>query len=172
MNKETLNNTKDWREENGIIYFSVTTNGLTGNEWIERLESKQFGILGYAKHILISEDFKPAEPGKEIEVVVLRGNLFQNRERMTGVIRRKASEMGLETPNVEIACLIREKYPVQGLGVMYPRLIVVMHEPIIYAGIPFNLKTDYDDGVSHIGASTCFKDYLWRHDISFAFVRP
>lgn len=29
-----------WREEDGVFYFSVTSDGTTGPEWIERFKSK------------------------------------------------------------------------------------------------------------------------------------
>ena len=29
--------TRSWREEDGVIYFSVTSDGTTGEDWITRL---------------------------------------------------------------------------------------------------------------------------------------
>src|SRR3989344_4056544 len=60
-----------WREEDGVIYFSVTSDGMSGGEWIKRLESKGFRVGDYAKNVLRSKDFKPTE-GVVTEVAVLK----------------------------------------------------------------------------------------------------
>ena len=39
---------KKYREENGIIYFKVTSDGTTGQAWIERLEKQGFRLSKYA----------------------------------------------------------------------------------------------------------------------------
>lgn len=44
--------TRSWREEDGVIYFSVTSDGTTGEDWITRLESKGFRVDDYAKQVL------------------------------------------------------------------------------------------------------------------------
>src|SRR3989338_6914714 len=51
--------TRSWREEDGVIYFSVTSDGTTGEDWITRLESKGFRVGDYAKQVRRSPDFKP-----------------------------------------------------------------------------------------------------------------
>lgn len=37
----------EWTEKDRIIHFSVTSNGNTGEEWITRLESKNFRVSIY-----------------------------------------------------------------------------------------------------------------------------
>ena len=44
---------RDWREQDGIIYFNVTSDGTTGNEWIERFEKRGFQIEDRARSILL-----------------------------------------------------------------------------------------------------------------------
>ncbi|MEK7478188.1 MAG: hypothetical protein AAB645_02365, partial [Patescibacteria group bacterium] len=48
-----------WREQDGVIYFSVTSDGTTGEDWIKRLEGNGFRVGDYAKQVLRSPDFKP-----------------------------------------------------------------------------------------------------------------
>src|SRR3989344_1798944 len=48
-----------WREQDGVIYLSVTSGSTTGPEWIKRLESKGFQLSKWAKDLLNSSDFKP-----------------------------------------------------------------------------------------------------------------
>lgn len=120
---------KEWREENGVIYFSVTSDGTTGAEWIARLEKKGFRVGDYAKQVLLSKDFKPTT-GVTTEVAVLKGILFEDNQRITKNIRKNAEDRKLETPNAEIACLIREKFTDEDIEAMGLIWIVAMHKPI------------------------------------------
>src|SRR5687767_5139046 len=73
---------RSWREEDGVIYFSVTSDGTTGEDWIKRLEGNGFRVRDYAKQVLRSPDFKPTN-GVTTEVAVLQGMLFEDRNRIT-----------------------------------------------------------------------------------------
>jgi hypothetical protein len=120
---------KSWREHDGVIYFSVTSDGTTGAEWIARLEKKGFRVGDYAKSVLLSKDFKPTD-GVTTEVGVLKGMLFEDNQRITKNIRKAADDLKLETPNAEIVCLIREKFTDEDIEAMGLIWIVAMHEPI------------------------------------------
>ena len=121
--------TRSWREEDGVIYFSVTSDGTTGEDWIKRLEGNGFRVGDYAKQVLRSPDFKPTN-GVTTEVAVLRGCLFEHNDRITKKIRAEAARRNFTKPNAELACLIREKFTdkkIEAMGLWY---IVAMHEPI------------------------------------------
>jgi len=120
---------KPWHEQDGIIYFAVTSDGTTGEAWIARLISKDFHVSDYAKSVLRSKDFKPTT-GVTCEIAVLNGSLFSDSKRITKNIRKKASEMKLAIPNAEISCLIREMFMDYDLAVMGLMCIVTMHNPI------------------------------------------
>src|SRR3989338_2547198 len=120
---------RSWREEDGVIYFSVISDSTTGEDWINRLESKGFCEGDYAKQVLSSQDFKPTS-GVTTEVAVLKGMLFKDNDRATREIRAEADKRKLEKPNAEVACLIREKFTDRELEAMGLWWIVVMHEPI------------------------------------------
>ncbi len=115
-------------EQDGIIYFSVTSDGTTGPQWIERLEKKGFRIGDYAKSVLRSSDFKPTN-GVTTEIVILKGMLFADNERTTKNIRAEADRRNLTKPNAEVACLIRENFSDEEIKAM-GFWIVTMHEPI------------------------------------------
>src|SRR3989338_6302643 len=68
--------TRSWREEDGVIYFSVESDGTTGEDWIKRLEGNGFRVGGYAKQPLRTPSFKPTS-GMTTEVPVLKGMLFK-----------------------------------------------------------------------------------------------
>jgi hypothetical protein len=118
-----------WREKDGVIYFSVTSDGTTGEQWIARLESKGFRLSDYAKSVLRSSDFKPTK-GITTEVAILKGELFSDSDRVTKNIRDEAVRRKLQKPNAEVACLIREMFTDKEIEAMGLWWIAVFHEPI------------------------------------------
>ena len=118
-----------WSEKDGVINLSVTSDGTTGEEWIKRLEGDGFYVTNYAKEILRSPDFKPTK-GVTTEVAVLKDLLFVDSDRITRKIRAETEKRKFLKLNVEIACLIREKFTDKDIEAMGLRHIVVMHEPI------------------------------------------
>jgi len=158
-----------WREQDGVIYFSVTSDGTTGEAWIARLEGKGFRIRDYAKSILRSDDFKPTK-GITTEVAVLKGMLFADSERITKNIRAEADKRGWTKPNAEVACLIREMFTDKEIEAMGLWWIVAMHEPIDdSAGHPGLLGAGRRDDGRWLGASCDRPDGEWRQDSGFAF---
>ena len=119
----------EWTEKDGVIRFSVTSDGTTGEEWINRLEKQGFIISDWAKRLLLSKDFKPTT-GIVYTIAVLKGNLFSDNERITKNIRKDAENRKLTTPNAEVACLIREKFSDKELETMGISCIVTFHKPI------------------------------------------
>ena len=122
-----------WREQDGVIYFSVTSDGTNDPDWINRLERNGFRIGDYTKSILRSDDFKPTS-GVTTEVAVLKGMLFADSNRITKNIRAEAGKRKFTKPNAEIACLIREKFTDEEIEAMGLWWIVAMHEPIKDSG--------------------------------------
>jgi len=117
-----------WTDKDGIIRFSLTADGTTGEQWIARLESKGFCVADYAKSVLRSKSFKPTSD--TYEIAVLKGEIFSDNERITKNIREEAKNRKLATPNAEIACLIREKFSDKELEAIGLHRIIAMHEPI------------------------------------------
>src|SRR3989338_997685 len=139
--------TRSWREEDGVIYFSVTSDGTTGEDWIKRLEGNGFRVGDYAKQVLRSPSFKPTK-GVVTEVAVLKGMLFEDNDRIMKKIRAEADKRKLGKPEPELACLIREKFTDKEIEAMGLIWIVAMHEPINDSdGVPVLLYADrYGDG--------------------------
>ena len=156
-----------WREEDGVIYFSVTSDGMTGEDWIKRLSGNGFRIGDYAKQVLRSPSFKPTS-GVTTEVAVLKGMLFEDNNRITKKIRAEADKRKLSKPNAELACLIREKFKeIESMGLIW---IVAMHEPINDSdGDPHLLHANRDDGGRWLFAYNGRPDYGWVRDSGFAF---
>lgn len=161
--------TRSWREEDGVIYFSVTSDGTTGEDWITRLESKGFRVGDYAKQVLRSPDFKPTN-GVTTEVAVLKGMLFEDNDRITSRIRAEADKRKLNRPNAELACLIREKFTDEEIEAMDLWYIVVMHEPTYDSdGDPYFLYAHRDRNGRCLQTYRGRLDDEWDLDYGFAF---
>lgn len=122
-----------WREEDGVIYLTVTSDGKTGPQWIEHFEKGGFNLGIYAKQVLSSSDFVPTN-GVTYRIAVLKGKLFKDSERITSNIRVEADKRKFVKPNAEVACLIRNAFSDKELEAMGLYWIAVMHEPINDSG--------------------------------------
>jgi len=161
---------RSWREKNSVIYFTVTSDGTTGEEWIKRLEKGGYNVGFYAKQLLNSKDFRPTK-GVVTKVAVLKGMLFTDSDRTTKNIRSEANKRKLTTPNAEVACLIREMFTDKEIKVMGLVWIVVMHEPIKDSDGDLNLLLVHRDDDGR-WLSTCYgsPDCQWNQVSGFAGV--
>jgi len=160
---------KKWREVDGVIHFIVTSDGTTGEQWITRLEKAGKKISKEAKYILRSPDFKPTS-GVTTEIVVLKGMLFSDDNRITANIRAEADKRGLTVLNAEAACLIREMFMDQDLADMGLYWIVVMHEPINDSdGNPYLLYAFRYDDDSWLNTYYVNPGSRWFRGNGFAF---
>lgn len=161
---------RSWREEDGVIYFSVTSDGTTGPEWIARLEKKGDRVGTYAKQLLCSSDFHPTT-GVTYNIAVFKGMLFNDRDRNTKKIRQTAGERRLTTPNAEIACLIRDKFTdaeIEDMGLIW---LVTMHEPIKDSDGGLNLLVANRRGSGRwLDADYGYPGFQWFRGSGFAFV--
>ena len=159
-----------WREQDSVIYFSVTSDGTTGEKWIERLESKGFRLSDHAKSVLRTSDFQPTE-ASTYEIAVLKGMLFEDNNRITKNIRTDADKQKLTKPNAEVTCLIREKFSDEELEAMGLWWIVAMHEPIKDSGsVPGLLSASRVGGGRWLDACYDSPDFRWNRVDGFAFV--
>ncbi len=162
--------TRSWREEDGVIYFSVESDGTTGENWIGRLESKSFRVPNYARQVLRSPRFKPTS-GVTTKVAVLPGCLFEDNDRITMQIRAEGALRKLAEPNAEIACLIREKFSdveIKAMGLIW---IAIMHKPISNdsGGDPRLLLANCHGDGCLLSACSGRPDFGWFRDGGFAF---
>ena len=120
-----------WREQDGIIYFSVTSDGTTGSQWVECMKAKGCHLDDFTKNLLRSENFKPTK-GIITQLAVLKDTLFLkvNEKYNSGDVYAEAYKRGLEKPGVEIAFLIRKNFSDEELEAMGLSWIVTMHEHI------------------------------------------
>lgn len=161
---------RTWREEDGVIYFSVTSDGTTGAQWIELLEKRGDQVSEWAKRALLSQEFKPTN-GVTAEIVVLKGSLFEDGNRITSNIRAEAERRELDKPNAETACLIRRMFTDKDLGVMCLSGIIVMHEPIDDSSGPGLLGLCRNNDGRLLSAHDGYPSNVWRREDGFAFSR-
>lgn len=161
---------RQWSEKDGVIYFSVTSDGTTGLQWIERLEKKGFRLSKWAKDVLNSPDFKPTN-GIISDIAVLKGMLWNDSDRITKNIRAEAEKKNLAKPNAEVACLIREMFSDEELEAMGLWWIVAMHEPIKDSdGAPDLLSARRDGDGQRLYTAYDGPDDGWDRGNGFAFV--
>lgn len=158
-----------WTEVNNRICFTVTSNGKTGPEWIERLKAQGSRVTRCAESMLRSESFKPTN-GVTYEVVVLKGKSFASHNLVNKKIRAKAAELKLIAPNAEVACLIRELFTDDDLKAMGLWCIVTMHEPIEDVGDPGLLSVVCYDDVTLLDGFSGEPASEWDESCAFAFV--
>ncbi len=161
---------RSWREEDGVIYFSVTSDGTTGEDWLRRLKDNGFRVGSGALRVLRSPDFKPTN-GVTTKVAVLNGNtLVEDDFRFICRIRAEANKRKLIVPNAEVACLIRLKFRDKEIEAMGLRHIVVVHERINDSeGVPALLCAHRAGAGCWLDASYDGPDGAWCRDIGFAF---
>lgn len=107
----TKSTTPTWRVENGVIYTSVISNGMTGEEWTYRFLNKGFDLTEDFKSTLLSPEFK-ATSGVRTEVAIfdhLPEDEFGDEVNAASV-RAFAAEQRVTLPTLEVACLIRDKF--------------------------------------------------------------
>lgn len=159
-----------WREQDGVIYFTVTSNGMTGSQWIEYFEKRGIQLSKWAKDVLLSSDFKPTN-GVTTEIAVLKGMLFTDSNRITSKIRAEADKRKLTKPNAELGCLIRDMFTDEEIGVMGLKWIVAFHEPIKDSDGNQNLLGASRNGDGRwLNAYCGSPDDYWNRDYGFAFV--
>ena len=122
--------TQKWTEQDGVIRFSVTSDGTPGSQW-SGLNKGGFKVSEYAEQLLKKIT---ATDGITTNLTVLKGELFSDSDRTTANIRAEAKKRGLTEPDPETACLIREKFTDEELAAMGLWAIIAMHEPINDAG--------------------------------------
>lgn len=133
-----------WHEKNGVIYFSVTSDGTTGQGWIERLEKKGFEVTTEAREVLLSSYFQPTT-GVTSKIALVTGELFEKGDHKGFEIREPleyAEAHGLQAPNIEVACLMRETVSDHEMSCRRIHIIQTMHQRINFkrpSSYPYNL---------------------------------
>lgn len=113
----------------GEITFTVLSDGMNGEGWIEKLQEKKYQIGGTARSILLSKEFVPTS-AILTKVVVIRSKCLPGQEYTTGSIFAEQSKRGWLKPSAEVACLSRLAFTDNDLESLGLTHINFMHEPV------------------------------------------
>lgn len=154
---------RTWREEDGIIHFSIVFDGTSGPEWIDRLEGNGCRVEKEARKMLLSPDFKPTSP-RISEIAVLKGSIFKDDHRVTKEVIVEAGRRKLTKLNNDAACFIRETFTNAEIEAMGLRRIVTLGDesPIVLGA------QCLDDG-QWLNVSMAERDTCWFRNVGFAF---
>lgn len=167
-----LNATPVWVEENGIIRTSVISDGTTKEEWVERLESGGCIISLEAKNILLSSHFVPTF-GVKTELAILKSTILSADDRYTTNVHEEALSRRLAIPDIEVACLLREKISKEGLKAMGLWWIAVMHSPVSsFENSLYSLCLDRYGNEDWLYVHGAKKYDSWDEEGGFAFAIP
>jgi hypothetical protein len=134
-------NPPTWYEEDGVIYFSVVSDGTLYANWIKRLEFIGYRLGNEAKVILRSLNSLPTS-GKVFKLAVIKGVHFKEEERTTINVRAFASERKFGIIEPEAVCLIRKNFQDEDLAEMGLFWMVGMHNQVDVGGEPRLLGLD------------------------------
>ncbi|MFA5934832.1 MAG: hypothetical protein WC827_03045 [Candidatus Paceibacterota bacterium] len=159
--------TPRWIEKDGIIYFTLISNGKTGEEWITYLEAKGVSVSNEAKSVLRYVSFKPTKAGTPYYIAVIKGGSFPDDGRTTNDVRAYASRLKMINLPADVVCLIRDNFTDEEIKQMGLSWIITMHQPI----------SDCDGYLSVLGVfrsareklDTCSGDSDVRWDCSDGF---
>src|SRR3989344_207226 len=153
-----------------MIVRHVTMDGRTGEQFIATLESANYNVGDYAKQLLRSDKFVSTN-GKTYKLVVMKGEEFEDNDRITSKIRDEAKKRGYLTPPVEVAPLLRELVSDEELEQMGLYWLIVMHEPITASdGYPKVLGIDRDDKGRWLSACGGYSGSGWSRELGFVFL--
>lgn len=153
---------------------TLTTNGLTGKQWIKRFKDNGYNISHWAKEIILSPEFEKSRlpKGTEIHIELVKG-ADVSEPRTTDAIKNLARGKGWQVPTPEVALLIREAVSdeeMEQLGIWY---IATLHDPIEDSdGSPGVLSAFRLDGGRWVYASWASPGRQWDTIGAFAFSVP
>lgn len=160
-----------WFENDGVIYFTVISNGMTGEEWIKHLKSKGIKIGDCVRQVLLN--IIPSKKGTVTQIAVIKGEFFSDGNRTTSNVRIEADKRKLVKPNLEVACLIRDMFTDEEIKTMRLSWIVTMHGPIKdFGGSSDDLLCTARHGDDSWFFSYCDPSLGWGYETGFALVVP
>lgn len=173
-----------YKNEGGMVNFSVNARGTSGPNWIEEFSKtgNRIRLSDGVEEFLNSERFKVSNRGK-LDVVILKGGLFVDKLRHTRKIIQSAEGQGLLKPNPDLACILAQSLTFADFQNLGLKRIVVMHDPQDGDNpIDSLLCVDPFSGYEEDEAYKCWRFYdsifsikgnnlLWEVTDGFAFVK-
>lgn len=152
--------------------ITVKALGLTGPEWIERLEKNKYRLSSYAKDVLNSPDWERErmKKGEEVEVAFVSVKEMGKSSATTKEIQEYAADKGYGIPKGELALLVGEAVSDKEIDKMGAWYIATLHSPIADSGgDPLVLHSDRDGDGPWVGTYWDGPGGQWRGLGAFAF---
>jgi len=164
-----------WFECDGIVYLSVVSEGLTGDQWLQYFKEAGHRLTPEAKALLLSEAFVPTTD-VVYEVAIVKGFNYTNEQRNLQVIDKAAERCSLSKPNVEIGCLLRKALSDADLKEMNLSDILTMHDAntssfsnTLQRLLAFSWHEDGDKPI--YGAHSIPIGFGWDWSFGFAYIK-
>jgi hypothetical protein len=155
-----------WTEHEGVVYFTVTSDGTDVDGWIKRLDASGFNVR--AQEALRKHGFVPTH-GVNYEIAIMRHSHYFEGDNYYETVRKKAKLLDFRTPTTEIAFLLRAHLSDQDLHNMGFNTVVVVHDPV-------RGSSNHPNSLYFLEASRTHDEgrVLWLHGISASgrFVGP
>lgn len=167
-----------WTFDNeGNIHFTVTSNGMTCEQWESHLESRGRHLCEEARDVLRRASEAPTNGVPYHIVVVQADRLVSARYPLTRDICAAAGQRGWIEPHWEVACLIRDAFTDKQFEQMGLWNIITMHEPIKsskgYPRVFVSSRHNTDSGWLGTECPGTHKSgTTWSRSTKFAFVVP
>lgn len=151
------------------------TLGLSGKDWIMRLEKGKYQISSYARDLILSKEFEAARPkkGQMLDIQFVKVKDLGKSSATTKELKDYAKEKGWAVPTPEVALLIREAMSdkqMEEMGIWY---IAALHDPIKDSdGGPSVLGADRDGGGRWVSTYWGRPGSRWSALGAFAFFLP
>lgn len=169
--ESTRSKPPSWTEKEGIIYFSLRSHGVTGQEWTK---NPAFHLNNETRSTLCSRDFKSSS-NVDYEVAVIKGSFFKKTRIMGSQIQETAHSLGFKKPKDELACLIRDGFSDQEIIKMGVTKLIVMHKPIFLPTLVKHVQNPHILGVVVNNRNFSLYSYLydahgfWDKDCGFVY---
>jgi hypothetical protein len=158
-----------WEVRDGVIYVTLpASEGVTGPQWINRLNDKGYHLSDDAIGLLESKDFKRTT-GVVHKLAILTAKFWSDSERYTRTIRPEGQGRKWIELNPEAICILRESFSDEDLEKMGFLWIVGVHEPIEVRGSPRWLRVGRSDDGGWLGTGWARPDDFWHVDGAFAW---
>lgn len=116
-------------DDEGNIHFTVTSNGMTCEQWEHHLKSRRL-LLDDSGPNLLRHVGGVSTNGVVYRIVVRPGSKIADRERTIPKVFAHAANKGWKIPHWEVACLISDTFSNEQVEQMGLFWITIMHKPI------------------------------------------
>ena len=115
-----------WHDSGNTIYTNVLSDGTTGENWINRMESSGVWISDRAKSFFKTKKFKISE-NKETDIEIIKLNYFT---KCPDIFRIKHIShcRNLKKALPEVVCLLQQQLFCRDLYKISVKRIMIMHE--------------------------------------------